>query len=207
MFYQEIMDAAFRFGDVLRGYTLVSSDIQVPNLSENYKIDVNLPDFCVILSPCCSIGEKIISLSPLIKLRNSFFDNPYLVEDLTRINREMKPEESVPPYVWNSFPPEERQKRLEVGKGYAFLEFFVYNKNELFPTYIINRRQQNIETNYHMIDFRNTYKINCEKIISPKDAPLDSKCLQLSTQARTELRNKIAFYYARIPEEDKILED
>lgn len=207
MFYQEIIDAAFRFGDVLRGYTLVSSDIQVPNLSENYKIDVNLPDFCVILSPCCSIGEKIISLSPLIKLRNSFFDNPYLVEDLTRINREMKPEESVPPHVWNSFPPEERQKRLEVGKGYAFLEFFVYNKNELFSTYIINRRQQNIETNYYMIDFRNTYKINCEKIISPKDSPLDSKCLQLSTQARTELRNKIAFYYARIPEEDKILED
>ena len=58
-----------------------------------------------------------------------------------------------------------------------------------------------------MIDFRNTYKLNYEKINPPKDAPLESKCLQLSIQARSELRDKIAWYYGRVPEEDKILED
>jgi hypothetical protein len=64
-----------------------------------------------------------------------------------------------------------------------------------------------IETNYYMIDFRNTSKLNCERIINPKDAPLESKCLQLSIQARSELRDKIAYYYARIPKEDKIFQD
>lgn len=45
------------------------------------------------------------------------------------------------------------------------------------------------------------------QIKTPEDAPLESKCLQLSIQARSELRDKIAYYYARIPKEDKILED
>ena len=58
-----------------------------------------------------------------------------------------------------------------------------------------------------MIDFRNIYKLSCEKIITPKDAPLESKCLQLSIQARSDLRTKIADYYARVPKEDEILED
>jgi len=119
MFYQEEMDEALRFGDLLKGYTLVSSNIQKPDLSENYKIDVNLPDFCAVLSPCCSIGHKIISLSPLTELRSGFFDNTYLEKDLTRINRKMMPEYSVPPHIWEGAPPEEKQKRLEVGSSYA----------------------------------------------------------------------------------------
>lgn len=207
MFYQEEMDEALRFGDILKGYILAASSIEEPDLSKNYKIDINLPIFCAVISPCCSIGERKISLSPLIELRNSFFDNPYLAEDLTRINRKMEPQQSVPSHIWDNLTEEERQKRLREGYAYAFLEFFVYEKNDLFPKYTIHRRQGNIETNYYMIDFRNIYKINCEKIVDPKNAPLESKCLQLSIQARSELRDKVAFYYARIPEEDKILED
>jgi hypothetical protein len=55
-----------------------------------------------------------------------------------------------------------------------------------------------------MIDFKNSYKINCNKIKSPKDAPLNKKILQLSITSRSELREKIAYYYGRIPEEDLI---
>lgn len=207
MFYQERMDKALRFGDVLKGYILAASNIEEPNLNKNYTIDINLPAFCVVLSPCCSIGEKTISLSPLIELRGSFFDNPYLAEDLTRINRKMEPQQSVSPQVWENFPPEEKRKRLEVGSAHAFVELFVYEKNDLFPKYIINRRNGNIETNYYVIDFRNTYKLSCGKIRTPEDSPLESKCLQLSIQTRSELRDKIADYYARVPKEDKILED
>ena len=66
-------------------------------------------------------------------------------------------------------------------------------------------QQKQIETNYYMVDFRNTYKLYCDKIKSPEKAPLESKCSQLSVQARSELRDKISYYYERIPKEDKIL--
>jgi len=216
MFYEKDIDNALRFGDVLRGYIAITPNIKSPiltpsALNEGYNIDINLPIFSVIISPCCSIGDDTISLTPLIKVRNTFFDNPYFTEDLTRINREMKPQLAVPPYVWNGLPPEEQQKRLqegEDGKGYAFLEFFIYKDCDLFPKYSVDMRQgKNIETNYYMIDFRNTYKLYCNKIKSPKEAPLESKCLQLSLQTRAELRDKISYYYARIPKEDMVLED
>ena len=207
MFYQESMDEMLRFGDVLQGYILAAANIDEPNSNKNYKIDINLPTFCVIISPCCSIGDKMISLSPLIKLYGAFFNNPYFAEDLTRINREMEPQETVAPKVWEDFPEQEKEKRLKEGYAYAFLEFFVYDKNELFPNYTVHRKEENIKTNYYMIDFRNTFKVSCEKIITPKDAPLESKLLQLSIQSRSELRDKLAYYYGKVPEEDMLLED
>lgn len=211
MFYEKEMDKALRFGDVLRGYISTTPNIKEPmlaTLNESYNININMPVFSVVISPCCSIGDKLISLTPLIELRNTFFNNPYFSDDLTRMNRKMEPEQAVPPHVWNGLPFEEKQRRLEEGYEYSLLELFIYEQNDLFPKYTIHMRQaENIETNYYMIDFRNTYKLNCEKIITPENSPLKSKCLQLSIQARSELRDKIAYYYARIPKEDKILED
>ncbi len=212
MFYQKEIDEALRFGDVLRGYISVTPNIEEPVLDrfkEKHKvnIDLYLPSFAVVISPCCSIGDKVISLTPLIQLRPAFFDNPYFSQDLTRINRKMKPQQAVAPEVWDRFPDEEKRKRLEAGDTYALLELFVYEENDSFPQYTLHRRQGDIKTNYYMIDFRNIYKLNCKKIVTPQNSPLESKYLQLSIQTRSELRDKIAFYYARVPEEDKILQD
>lgn len=208
MFYQEKMDEAFRFGDIIEGFVLSNSHISKPNLNEPYNINVNIPSYCAILSPCCSIGQKSICLTPLIKLQNSFFDNQYFVEDLTRINRKMKPEDSIPSHIWDRLPEHEKQKRLTEGYGFAFFNMFIYEKHDLFIKYAVNRKNRdNIETNFYMINFTNTYKVNCDKIISAKDAPLEAKLLQLSIQARSELRDKISFYYARVPKEDLMLED
>ncbi|KPL02031.1 MAG: hypothetical protein AMJ73_09365 [candidate division Zixibacteria bacterium SM1_73] len=207
MFYQKALDDTLRFGDVVRGFVLASPNLEGPASHDNYRIDVSLPSFCVVLSPCCSIGGKLISLSPLIEVRGSFFDNPFFEEDLTRINRKMEPQQAVAPHVWRGFSSEEKQKRLDEGYAYAFLEVFIYEKHDLLPKYRIHRKRRNLETNYYMIDFRNTCKLNCEKIVTPKNAPLESNCLQLTTEARSELRDKIAYYYGRIPEEDEILKD
>jgi hypothetical protein len=216
MFYEKNIDNVLRFGDVLKGYIAITPNIKNPilmlsALNEGYNIDINLPIFSVIISPSCSIGDDIISLTPLIKVRNTFFNNPYFKEDLTRINREMKPQLAVSPYIWNGLSPEEKQRRLQEGKegkGYAFLEIFIYEECDLFPKYKVDMRQgENILTNYYMIDFRNTYKLSCDKIKSPEKAPLESKCLQLSLQTRAELRDKISYYYARVPKEDEVLED
>ena len=58
-----------------------------------------------------------------------------------------------------------------------------------------------------MIDFTRTYHINCSNIKKEGKTNgnlLDSKVLQLSKKTREQLRNKIAEFYSRIPEEDKI---
>lgn len=210
MFYAKEMSKALRFGDVLRGYLLATPVVKEPALKEHIKtcnIDVNFPTFVVVMDPCCQIGHKAISLTPLLPIRVSFLENPYLAEDLTRINRKMEPEQAVPPHVWKRMPEEEKAKRLAEGLGYAFVSLFVYEKHDLLPRYTLHRKGGRIETNYYMIDFRNTYKLCCDKIKSPEDAPLESKVLELSVETRQELRNKVAAYYARVPPEDKIAED
>jgi hypothetical protein len=204
------MDKALRFGDVLQGYPSTTPIIEKPMLKESvarYNINVDLPKFTVVMDPCCEIRNKTISLTPLIQVSRAFFDNPYFAEDLTRINRKMEPQQAVSPPIWEKLPLEEKQKRLEVGRTYALLNLFIYEKHELFPKYTLRRKdKEDIETNYYMIDFRNTYKLCCDKIISPENSPLESKILQLSIETRSELREKLINYYANIPPEDKILE-
>ena len=209
-FYNETLDKELRFGDVLRGFIFSTPAIHDPlirHLSEygGYTIDINKPLFSIVLTPCCSIGDKIITLSPLFRIRSGFFDNEYLAEDLTNINREMEPEQSVPKHIWDGFTEAQKQERRNEGKSYAFIDLFIYEKNDLFPEYTVHRRTvDNITTNYYMIDFRNLYKFNCDKIIRTPENPLEAKCSQLSIQTRAELRNKMAKYFGRAPKEDII---
>jgi len=210
MFYAQKMDRALRFGDVLQGYPSTTPIIEEPILKESaarYNIDVDLPMFTVVMDPCCEIRNKTISLTPLIQVSRPFFDNPYFTDDLTRINREMEPRQAVSPLIWEKLTSEEKQKRLEVGRTYALLNLFVYEKHDLLPKYILRRRgKEEIETNYYMVDL-NTYKLCCDKIITPENSPLESKILQLSIETRDELRKKLINYYANVPPKDKILED
>jgi len=210
MFYVKERQEVLRFGDVLQGYLLSTPVIPEPIVEKplyDCHIDVGLPKYTVVMDPCCKTKHKMISLSPLIEIWGTFFQNPYFAEDLTRINREMGPQEAVSPQQWESFPEEEKQRRLREGRVYAFENLFIYEPHPLLPKYKVPRREGDIETNYYMLDFRNTYKLRCDKINSPTDAPLESKILQLSIDARSELRNKISTYYGKPPLEDKISED
>ena len=209
MFYDKHIDEALRLGDVVRGYVTCTPNIKKPLLSNEearYAVDIAVPAYCAILTPCCSIGNKTVLLAPLIQVRGALFDNPYFAKDLTNINRRMEPKQTVAPEVWEHLPPEEQQRRLQEGNAFAFLESFVYERNELFPKYTLHRKAGNIDDiNYYMIDFRDTSKLCCSKIVSPGDAPIESKCLQLSVQTRQELRHKISYYFATVPEEDRVL--
>jgi len=55
-----------------------------------------------------------------------------------------------------------------------------------------------------MLDFRRIYRVECEKVANPKQAPLETKILELSVVTRGELRDKLADYFGRIPDEDRI---
>ena len=210
MFYQDDLDQAMRFGDVVRGYILTNAILEKPSWETqlgDYAVNISSPQFSVIMTPCCSIEDKTIILTPLIQVYPTFFDNPYLVEDLTRANRIMSAQQTVPPYVWEGLAGGEKQRRLANGVTYAFINLFVYDRHNSLPEYTLYRKRgENIVTNYYMIDFKNLYKVHCDKIISPTNSPLESKHLQLSVETREELRVKLARYYSRVPQEDQLVE-
>lgn len=208
MFYEKQPHNVLRFGDVLEGFILSSTSVKSPQdakRKKQYHIEVRNPDYVVVLSPCCSIGDKTLALSPLVSVRSAFFDNPYLSEDLTRLNRRMAPEQSVPPHVWERMSEGDKAHRFQ-GKSrvYACYENFVYEKHDLLKTYTVHRRDRDKETNYYMLDFRKIYRIECDEVVDPKQAPLDTKILELSIPTRGELRDKVAWYFGRVPEEDEI---
>ena len=209
MFYEEKQSKALRFGDILPGFVFVEAEIADPKNQQSYKIDVKNHSFCVVMTPCCSIRNKVLSITPLSKIRSAFFDNPYFADDLTNINRIMKPEQAVAPRIWESFPPEVKAKRLKEGETYAFPDVFIYGRHDRLPSYSLYSvgKREDIYTNYYLIDFKNICTINCDKVNTPEDSPYDMKVLELSTQVRNELRNKLGDFFKRTPIEDKSLED
>ena len=207
MFYQDQPSATFRFGDVVQGFVSATPILNNPSQTSStlpFSVEIQRPTFSVVLSPCCSISDKVILLTPLIPIRPAFFDNPYLAEDMTRINRVMDPEQAVPPTIWQHLSEEEKIKRKAVGRAYAFVDIFVYKENDFFSKYVLHRKNGNIETNLQMIDFRNAYRLNCDKVVSPINSPVDTKRLELSIEVRGELRDKIADFYGRVPREDAV---
>ena len=204
-FYNESPEKVLRFGDVVRGYPCSTPVIKKPEIDgdfNRFRVEIEKPAFSVILSPSCSIRNKSVSLTPLVKVRGRFFDNPFLDKDLTAINREMEPENAIPPDAWKSFTDQERQARLAVGRAYSFPALFVYEKHDLLPKYEMSRKSGKITTNYYMIDFSSSYKLGCDEIIDPENSPIYSKCLQLSETTRLELLYKVVGYFNRVSRED-----
>jgi len=210
MFYQDQVDQALRFGDVVRGYVLTNAILEKPSWEAQlgeYTVNISSPQFSVVMTPCCSIEDRTIVLTPLVQVYATFFDNPYLAKDVTRVNRIMSPQQAVPPHIWDQLREEEKQRRLAEGNTYAFRNLFVYERHDCFPEYTPHRKKGDcITTNYYMINFKNLYKVHCDKIISPTNSPVECKYLQLSVERREELRVKLARYYSEVPLEDQTLE-
>lgn len=207
VFYEppERTDRVLRLGDVVKGYVLPSTKIKEPFLSfenrvyHNYEINVEVPSFSVVLTPCCSIGDQMVCLTPLIHLRKDFPKNPYFAEDFSRINRMMDPEKTLSPTDWEQLGDEEKQRISAKVKPYTLLDFFVYAPSDIFMPYDLRGQP----TKFYMIDFRNIHTLKCEliknrdKIEQEEESVLESKCLQLSETTREELRHKLSFYYGR----------
>jgi len=68
----------------------------------------------------------------------------------------------------------------------------------------VKRKGGPSETGYYMLDFRRICRIECNKVVKPEQAPLEPKVLQISIETRGELREKLAWYFGRIPKEDML---
>jgi len=156
----------------------------------------------VVLSPCCSISDKVLSITPFLPLSAALFKNPYLADDPKRINTKIPAIKSLPPEVWENMDASEKAERLSKEDGYVFVDFFVYHAYHLFPEYTINRKDGNIKSKFYIIDFRKSVRIQCDKILTPKYLPGSAKVLQLTIETRDLLRKKIGSFYQRIPQDD-----
>jgi hypothetical protein len=143
-------------------------------------------------------------LSPLKPILRKWLGNPYFVEDLTRINRPMTAQQTLSPEEWARLSEPEKQERLDFSKpAFALVEYFVYEQHPLLLAYDHNWKRESRRIGHYMIDFRKLHKVDCPKIKSATECPMDAKVLQLSIDTRTQLRDKIAYYFGRTPEEDQ----
>ena len=204
-YYSDSNSGALRMGDIVRGFVLGAAKQTKPNPSpHDYLVSLRNPDFSVILTPCCSIGHNTLSLAPLLQIIPKWLENPYFTEDLTNINREMQPEQAVSPQVWKTLGDQERQRKLRSGKAYALVEWFVFPPHQVIGQYKSKSRKGEIEMGHYAVDFRLIFRVECEAVANTKQVPIDAKVLELSIEARNELRFKLSSYFGRVPDEDTI---
>ena len=202
MFYQDPPQKSLRFGDVVQGYVLACPNIEDWPDNKDFIIDINRSDLCVVLTPCCSIKDCVISLAPLKKVPSDYFKNPYLADDMTRINRKMTKYDAMNQYRRTKATPEEIEEAKRSERTFQFFDKFVYEKDKRFKDYEVEMLDgTRIITSYYMINFKDFHKIKCNRILNSEKYPLETKLLQLSSDTRKELTEKITNYY-RLPEED-----
>jgi len=99
-------------------------------------------------------------------------------------------------------PEVEREKRLAKGMAYTFLEVFIFEGHDLLPEYELHRPEGAILCSHYLVDFHDSILVSCKDIVRGVAPAPGVKKLQLSSGSRGELREKMAHYYARIPDED-----
>ena len=209
-FYLENRHPNIRFGDIVEGCFSLMTSMKKPffESSNQLNITIDISKYFAVMTPCCSIGKECtvgndtLALTPIIELQSDFLKNPYLVNDFTRINRKMKPEDSMPPKRWERLSPDEKEKKMSEGMGYSFLSYFIYGGHDLFDEYELKNSDNKILTKNYMIDFKRICSIKM-----PQEVVRSAKKLQLSISSREELRNKLSYFFGRRPEEDALFMD
>ncbi|MBP8115220.1 MAG: hypothetical protein KAY50_07685 [Chitinophagaceae bacterium] len=196
-------DVNLRLGDIINGFAhIVPSFDDFFTNGHEYRLDVRPQKLFVVLTPCCSIEDKIITVVPLKDIRYSFYSNPYFKDDMTRINRPARKIDLLPPKQAENISAEERANLELAEPVYGFGELFIYGEHPKLPLYQIKYKTNTpISTKYYMIDFKDAFTVKSEKIVRGNKYP---KLLQLTIASRGELRNKLAAYYSRVPEEDEV---
>ena len=212
MFYEEKFDITnLRFGDVLQGFITTVPFIENPlndSSLKNYKyrIESKIPEFSVVMTPCCSIGENTISLVPLQRITSDIYRNlsDDVLNDFAILNSEVKSIDVISPFNWEFLSPDQKEEKEAEGKGWVFLDRFFYKGFDLFEEYEITVRKESKIIKDYLIDFKEVYQIRCNKIIYQKidNDILSTKCLELTIEIRDKLRKKLANYYGRVPDED-----
>ena len=218
-FYAEQWSDNLRLGDIVTGYVLAEPHHTEPikNSFVDYNVDVKLPRLLAVLTPCCSIGAKTVLLAPLVQVNKVIivlFKNLNYRNNMTLLNLPHLPDE------WKQLDEDVTpDPNGELTYSQDNLFFYAPTEDETLKKYRVKLKINanefdEFESGYYVIDFRHASKVNCNCIVHEKDKRSDykealskarsSKILELSKKSRSELRNKLAFYYSRKPDVDDI---
>lgn len=115
----------------------------------------------------------------------------------------MPAEQALPPKHWESLTAEKKSELMAKGESFIFEECFVYDANPLFTPYELKKGAKTFSPVAHrLLDFKKIVRIDCALIERNRDAPAGIKLLELTIAARSQLRDKLAHFFARIPDED-----
>lgn len=206
MFYNAQPGQDLRFGDVVKGFVATSPEFKIPSAEDppTWRLKITQAKYFVVMSPCCSIDRGCLLLAPLQKVRPTFLSNPYLKDELTRLNIPVPADKSLAPSAWAGLPETEKSKRLAKGAGLIFLECFIYAHHDCLGPYQLQTKDGSVDVSAYLIDFGTTFRMECEAVSRDKPAPAGTKVLELSIESRTLLRTKVAAYFARVPDEDLV---
>ncbi len=205
MFYQEDHSRSLRLGDVLEGYLSVYANVKPPSSLRrcipSYEITVSNPQFVVVMTPCCSIDKKRLSLAPLENVISPLLQNDNIKNNLVLINKEIDPQLAVPPKAFAQLPDDKKNELLARGKSFTFNNIFIYEKHNSLLEYFVPLKTGREKTGFYMVDFTKMFTVNCDQVVRGNH-PMDTKILELTPSTRGNLRVKLAKYFSRIPEED-----
>lgn len=200
-FYAIEQSQSLRQGDIVFGLPILEPSIQgkpIQDIRHSYQIDSSVCH-CVVITPCCSIEDGRILLSPLKKLTGKFTRHEIFGPNPLRINEPVEPVESIGPTLWAKLSPEDQIQREAEGTAYALLYMFVYDGHPSLPVYQLRDH----DTQIHFVDFRNSFTVKWDEIKRQSNNAIDVKVAELSMETRKLFRNKIKHFYGRIPVEDQ----
>lgn len=210
-FYEYQSSIALRLGDVIDGCALTRTiirDNKKNNRPGTVDIHIEKPINCVILTPCCSIRKGLIAVTPLVKIKDSFFDNAGLKEDFTCANRPMRRIDALHPIKDIKKLSKGKIEELEspdYPKSYEFLNFFFYAPDPAIKGYVVDSYVSGSHsTGFYMIDFLNIHHVHFGNLDSPREPSVNHKVLELSVDVRNQFRDKFLNYFLRVPDEDQV---
>jgi len=208
MFYSESFSRAYRLGDIITGYTEIVPVYALNKKSAELSLSISVipSDMFVILTPCCSIEQQIVNIAPLKKIDSRFLSSDFLVEDFLLINQPITRREALGGLVFNKLTPEEKLEFENMPPEYSYLDKFIYAEHHFLKEYSVTKSFgkgdiKTVATGKHMVSFKDAGKIQCNLFERKKE--VYQKIAELSPLTRQKLRDKMAHYYSRIPEEDR----
>jgi hypothetical protein len=202
-FYLDPPTKVFRFGDIVTGFQHPTVRIDTPNSAVDLKISVARPQYFAVMTPCCDIELKSFSLAPLIQVRDAIvLKHPRLHGNLALINVPFLPRDGFTPEQIEKMEPAKQAEILSENEKYSYLDCFLYEPSALFPPYEVKRKEQTIaKLQYRMIDFKSIFRVECSMIEREQQAPTGIKVAELTVTARSQLRDKLTFYFGRNADE------
>jgi hypothetical protein len=151
------------------------------------------------MTPCCQIEFASVSLAPLIQVREAIVvKHPRLHKNLSLINVPFRPEEGFTQEQITKMAPEKQAELLSEGEKYAYLDCFIYEPNELFGAYDVKRGNRTVANiSYRMVDFKSIFRVDCSLIERDRPAPPGTKVSELTDTTRSQLRDKLTFYFGQ----------